>query len=378
MRARLFLLFPVLIFALAFAIDKLPFALGLQDYFLQTLSFLNYDHKERLKDQLAEYLRQPDRRKVLVVFGNSRTMPFNNEQVERENPGWILFNFSVPGGTSDYFLRYMEEFEAEGVRPDIIYFAVTPQAFNARAASSMDEVMLNGLTPGFVIRHAARYSLDDLSNYAAKEIFWTYQYRLGLRVINHRQRNNGAALKHFREFRDFTMTSLERERGSVFIGAGGRGKFDQDAMQKQAADIWRGFFQPEYRLSEGQMFFTEECLRIARRLGVPARLIWPRVSPELRRLLDAPLATANAIAAGAASDIAGSGRSGKGVQVIEEPDVREIWATAIDEVARRYDGPLIDTNFQTDFSCDRHYDASHMSSDCFGELGRLMIGLAPK
>ena len=357
MLKKKYLLFPLLIFVAALVVDKLPFALGLQDYFLNTFSFLNYDHKVRLKAELKAYLQQPDRRKALVIFGNSRTMSFDNQQLEREHPDWILFNFSVPGGVSDYFLRYMEEFQAEGIRPDYIYFAVTPQAFNATPATVMDEVMLNGLTPGFVFRHMDRYSVDDLSNYAAKQLFWSYQYRLSLRNILHRLRNGSAEAKQFRKFWEFTERSLEDSRGSVFFAVGGKSPTDSEGMARQARDIWRGFFSP-FVLSEDQMYFTEECLRIAGEMNVPARLVWARVSPQLRALKE-----------GGSADPASS-RIVQG----DHPTVREVWQPALDALANKYGRTMLDMNYGPGFSCERYYDASHLAGDCFKEFADYLIG----
>lgn len=344
---RKFLLFPFMIFIAAFFVDKLPFALGLQDYFLNTFSFLNYDHKVQLKAELKEYLKRSERRKTLVLFGNSRTMPFDNAQIERDHPDWILFNFSVPGGVSDYFLRYIEEFQAEDIRPDYIYFAVTPQAFNAKPATVMDEVMLNGLTPGFVFRHMGRYSLDDISNYVAKQVFWSYQYRLSLRNMVRRSRNDSAEAKQFRKFWQFTEESLKEARGSVFFAIGGRSPTDTEGMVRQAHDIWRGFFTPFY-LSQEQMFFTDECLRIAAAMQVPARMVWPRVSPQLRALKE--------------------GRS-----LDTSASVREAWQPALDELAQNYGKSMLDMNYGSGFRCDRYYDASHLAGDCFGEFANYLI-----
>ena len=207
MWSRPYLLFPVLVFAAAFFLDKLFFVGGFSIYFLKTASFLNYDHKDELINELEAYLEQADRRKVVVLFGNSRTMSFDLRYIESAYPGWTLFNFSVPGGTSDYFLRYMEEFESRSLRPDFFYFAVTPQAFNAAPVVNMDEVMLNGLTPAFVARHMNRYKANDLSNYMAKQMFWTYQYRPKFRVIMRRLRTP-AEVQAYETFLAFTKTAL--------------------------------------------------------------------------------------------------------------------------------------------------------------------------
>lgn len=356
MKTRTYLLYPFLIFAAAFVLDKLPFVLGLQDYFVNTFSYINYDHKVDLKAELREYLSRPERKKVAVMFGNSRTMSFNNQYIDDRHPDWLLYNFSVPGGTPDFFLRYMEEFQADGIHPDYVVFAVTPQAMNAAAATQMDEVMLNGLSPSFVARHADRFSLDDIGNFAAKKMFWTYQYRVSLRGIFRRLRDDRKLAKQFRQFADWTRANLAKERGSVFFTVGGEPPKDYDGIVKQSEDIWRGFYKP-FDLSEDQLYFTERSLAIAREMNVPAALLWARVSPTLRERIAAPLP---------ADQIIGADRDGL--------SVRDVWLPEIVKLSEQYDAPLLDMNYGDGFQCDRYYDASHLAGDCFGAFADYLFG----
>ncbi|MCC6275647.1 MAG: DUF1574 family protein, partial [Leptospiraceae bacterium] len=99
-----FLLVPFLILFSAYLIDKLLLLEKVQTYFTKTMSEVNYFHKPELFEELKKYLGQSNRKKVLVYFGNSRALLFNNAYIENKYPEWILFNFSVPGGTPDYSL----------------------------------------------------------------------------------------------------------------------------------------------------------------------------------------------------------------------------------------------------------------------------------
>ena len=181
-------------------LDKAFVVGNLEDYFLSTASFKNYDHKIAMLDELEEYLKKPDRKKVMIMFGNSRTMPFSTEYIASHYPGWVLFNFSVPGGTSDYYLEMLEQFQKRSIRPDHVFLAVTPQGMNQSARVSMDEVMVTGLSPGFVIRHAGHYSVDDITNYIAKKTFLVYQYRPKVWVIRDRMKPG-----HVEQFRKFLV-----------------------------------------------------------------------------------------------------------------------------------------------------------------------------
>lgn len=122
---------PFLLFLFAFLVDKLLLLDSFPLYYLTTASFINFQHKETLMYQLKEYLSFHQRKKVLVILGNSRSMSFNNDYISSKYPEWILFNFSVPGGTQDYFLYLMEKFKRERIQPEAVFFAVTPQGMNS-------------------------------------------------------------------------------------------------------------------------------------------------------------------------------------------------------------------------------------------------------
>ena len=166
-----YLLFPLLIFLGAFVLDKQLFVGGLPDYFLRTASFINYEHKEDLINDLDSYLKRTDRKRVMVMLGSSRTLSFNTGYIQENHPDWVLFNFSVPGGNNDYYYRFMEMFHEREIRPDLLVLAVTPQRFNLRPRVTLDEVMLNGLPPLFVARHAFAYRSQELTNYDIKKLF---------------------------------------------------------------------------------------------------------------------------------------------------------------------------------------------------------------
>lgn len=345
------MLYPVIVLLAALLVDKAPFAGDFELYFLKTASFLNYDHKEELAVELAEYLRRPDRRRVMVVFGNSRTLPFNNAAIQERHPDWTLFNFSVPGGTSDYFYYMMLKFQKMGIRPDSIYFAVTPQGFNDASRVEMDESMVNGLPVAFVLREFAHFRLDDLTNYFAKKLFWSYRYRPIPTLITQRMRNNSAEAKGLAEFIQNSERALRRNRGSV-PASNEEPRTDPALMRRHAESIWSDFFVP-FRYSKNQHYFTERSLAISKEMGIPAALLWARVSPDLRRMK-------NEIAVGVDQNGAPA-------------TVRELWLPEMERLSGQYGATILDMNYGESLSCDTFYDASHMAGICFGELADYLI-----
>lgn len=342
-----YLLFPLFLFLIAFAVDKVFWIGDFPAYFQRTAAFVNYHHKEKLLDQLENYYNKEDRKKILVMFGNSRTMSFDNKYIERTYPDWILFNFSVPGGTSDYFYYYMERFQRRGIKPDFIYFAITPQGFNTTPTIAMDEVMLNGLSPLFIFRHAYYYSWGEIKNYIGKSLFWSNQNRPIFHIIMKRLRNDSRQAKIFLKFIKDTEAKIDRERGSVPYGINQKPYHEsEDFLKKSALSTWNTFIE-NYHFSKGQYYFTEGMLRIAKEMGVRSKLVWAKVGPNLRNLKDTRIIL----------DENG-----------QETTLRKLWAPRMQKLADKYDSELLDLNYGETIRCDMFHDSSHMAGVCFHEF----------
>lgn len=352
MNFRIFLV-PFVLFFLAFFTDKLLYIGRFDDTFLRTATFLNYEHKVDMLDELDLYLRTPGRKKALVIFGNSRTMSFDHRYLEKEFPDWTWFNFSVPGGTTDYFYYLTTEFERRGIRPDAIVMTVTPQGFNATPAQPLDEVMISGLPVAFVIRNMRHFTTDDLMNYAAKKLFWNYRYRPKAEVILARLANNGQQLRIFRQFQYETGVRLRESRGSVSFQFQGIPAQDQEFLAQHAKNTWNDFYRP-YRISEGQMYFTEASLKKLRGNGIAVVLLWARVQKNLRDMKNMlPVAPG-------------------------KETVRAAWTPRMQELAARYNVPLLDMNYGESISCDLFYDSSHLASACFPEFSQYIMSHVKK
>ena len=351
-RFRPYLLFPLLLFGAAFLLDKAFYVGDIEDYFLRTASFINYDHKEDLIDELDLYLKRPNRRKVVVMFGNSRTMSFSNRYIDRNYPDWVLFNFSVPGGNADYYAYFMDRFKKRSLRPELIYFAVSPQGYNRSPSIAMDEVMLNGLSVAFVLKNIRRFTVDELSNYAAKKMFWNYQYRPKVSVVLKKIRHRKLHIDGFRALRVTSYYRLLVDRGSVPYHKNADPPQNEEFLEITARGTWRDFFDP-YRQSEDMFAFTADFLSAARDLKIPTRLLWAKVGGPLRRMKDEkPLFV-------------------KGQA--EATTVRKIWEPRMRAIADSYGARFVDMNYTPSIRCDRYYDASHLAGVCFQEFTDFLL-----
>lgn len=345
---RRYLFFPALLLLAAFLTDKAFYLGDFEDYFLRTASFVNYEHKEILINELESYLKQENRKKVMVMFGNSRTMAFDPEHIKNYYPDWLLFNFSVPGGNTDYYLQFMERFKKRGIKPEFIYFAVSPQGFNSSAKVQMDEVMLNGLSAWFVLKNIPYYRVTELSNYFAKKTFWNYQFRPKLSIIMKKLKNDGKHLKGFRKLKKTSPELLKTNLGSIPISSKhDKGINDSDELSRTAEGTWIDFFSP-FTVSKTQMYFTESSLKISKEMGIPSIVLWTKVGPYLRQI-----------------------KNERAVETMQDGSkltIRSSWAPKIEMLARKYNSEFMDMNFGPTIQCDRFQDSSHMAGVCFPEF----------
>ncbi|MCP5481199.1 MAG: DUF1574 family protein [Spirochaetales bacterium] len=347
---RFWMLIPVLILLAAFVLDKQLFIWRFPDYFLRTASYLSYEHKIELMEQLEAELSLPieQRGRIAVMFGNSRTTSFSNDYIESRFPGWKLYNFSVPGGTSDYFHYLMQQFEERNIRPDFVFFAITPQGLNATPSIAMDEVMLNGLPADFMFENAMQYSPGDISNYVAKRLFWNYQYRPKLPVILERLEHNSRGARQFRIFVSENLNAMHVNRGSVPYSDFSDIPQDEDFLRRTAEGTWRDFLNP-FHLNEGQVYFMREMVAAAERLQIPNAMVWVKVGSHLREFK--------------ATRVVQTTPTG------QELTIRDIFTPIVLEIVRENSHTaFLDMNYTDAISCDRFYDSSHLAGVCFPEF----------
>lgn len=339
-----FLLIPVIIFILALAIDRILMLEKIQTYFTKTVSEINYFHKPILFDELQEYLKKPDRKKVLVYFGNSRGLLFDNKYIETHYPDWILFNFSVPGGTPDYFTFWLEQFQEKNVKPDFILVDDAVEAFNFTARIKIDEVLVNGLDFPFIIKYRNRYTSKEITNFIAKKLFKTYQYRPKLETVLQRMKNDAVIVKAYRDWREKIAKKLKEERGSASSDISANATSNADLVQKYSEGDFHSYIEP-FTFNENMLKFQKDNFQILQKMNVKHAAIWVRVARPYFGFIQ----NRNAI-----------------LPAKDEPiTAYSIWYQKLSDAHKEYNVPLFNMNEDPKYNCDFFTDASHMSTQCF-------------
>ncbi|GBF42915.1 hypothetical protein LPTSP2_22070 [Leptospira ellinghausenii] len=340
-----YLLVPFLVVFLTFCLDKLLVLENVHTYFSKSLSDINYIQKNELYEDLKEYLNLKDRDKVIVYFGNSRALLFDNEYIHKKYPGWVMFNFSVPGGKPDYVLQWMEQFAKDEVKPDFFLFDHSVEMFNSAATLKVDETLTNGLNVSFVLKHFSRFSTDDISTLIAKRMFRAYQYRPKLEVIITRAKNKDTLLYPYRSLRDNLMANLKKGKGSAMTPGTHQAVLPPELLKKSAIGDFHSYLVP-FRFSDNILSFTDQSLQLAKQLNVPSAVIWVRLSlPYMDHIRNLKVSVAEN----------------------KEGTVYEDWYPRIVEYHKQNGIPFWNMNDDPTYTCNEFSDAGHMSPSCYND-----------
>ena len=337
-----FLLLPFLVFITAFILDKILLLENIQTYFTKTMSEVNYQLKPELYEELKQYLAKHDRKKVLVYFGNSRALLFDNEYIEKTYPQWILYNFSVPGGSPDYTKYWLEIFKKENVRPDFILLDESIEIYNAENRIQIDEVLLNGISVSFLLRHLDRYSSKEFSDFVSKRLFQVYKYRPKLATIKERIEDDFRGLEMYRNWRKEIKSRLRKDRGSSSPNFMPGGVASEDQLLKFSEGDFQSYLG-SFRLKKSMMAFQGESIQLIKELQIPYSVIWVRLSrPYFSLVMNREIQT-------------DKGKS----------SAFNAWFPEMQKLHQQTTTDFWDMNRDASYSCDKFSDAGHMAPVCY-------------
>lgn len=338
-----FILAPFLALILAFILDKVLLSENIQTYFSKTMSEINYSQKEELYDELKAYLKEENHRKVLVYFGTSRALLFENAYIESEFKDWTLFNFSVPGGTPDYTLYWLERFQEDKVKPNFVLLDQSVEAYNSAAVISLDDVLTNGLSVSFVLRHSKNYSSSEISTLLAKRMFKTYHYRPKMATVLARVKDDFAILKSYRELRAGLKKSLKDGKGSAMTPGTSSGIMPDEMLKKSSWGDFHSYMVP-YHFKDQPMYFLGLSYKILDEMNIPKAAIWVRLSRPYYTLIQNELVTTKSK---------------------EKSTVYNLWFPTISKFQKEHKVDLWNMNDDPNYNCDLFLDSGHMSPACY-------------
>lgn len=331
MKDKKFLMIPVYFLLILFIVDKV-FALDyFKTKFIQPGNAIFYHHRNVLAERIKkDPIVRDHSKKLAIALGDSRAYPFSQPGLpDREKSNWIIYNFASPQAVPMYSLLRYERLIEAGIIPDLIYLAVSPEAFDDSKGMIYDPFMRLGMDDKFIQDHWELIPWKDRYKYWIGKAFAFKNLQLDYKALIDRFKT-----KRMREFNpDFNedMMVLNIGKGE-YLGYATLAN-NEKKLKKDSARI-KNIYLNDYQFSNTQMVFIEKLLKLADEKGTKVFLVWPRVYIDYRNSY-------------------------------LEMNFYEIWWSKIQSLAKKYNA--IDVDFNKESSCDFFNDASHQSIQCFIE-----------
>ncbi|PKA15428.1 DUF1574 domain-containing protein [Leptospira haakeii] len=347
MKKNTFLLLPLFVLLISLGLDRLFTLEFFQYYYSNTLSHLNFISKEDLYSDLKEYLKKDpaSRKKILVFFGNSRALLLPTRELEKRHPDWMLYNFSVPGGSPDYFLYWIERFKSDGTRPDFVLLDQSLEIYNKTPVLALDEVLIHGLSSEFILRHWTKYSREELSVFISKHLFHTYRDRPKLWRISERMQNSSALAKVYKAAVQEILTALKEEKGSTPRELVNQKHTDEQLVQASETDF-SSYLKP-YTFHTNMFEMQKDSIRILKEYNVPYATIWVKVArPYFNLYMNRKVETSEGL---------------------KTP--MEVWKPIVEKFNQETGTAFWNMNEDPNCNCEEFADPGHMSPNCFPVFG---------
>ncbi len=350
---------PLLAFALFFCLDKIFLWPRLKFLSQPDATYLYYDYKSELLDELERVDRAqralPElkdrpmapgefRKKTFLVLGSSRLLYFDYDSYARAFPDRELFNFSAPVTAPAYYLFILERVLERGVRPDYILLETDPFQFNASSDAFERSNLAYSFDFRFLFKYFNLFKREEASYFMARSLFAGFKYpphpgRIAERLINPVEKFSLA----FRELDAYQRT----HRG------GGRSIIPRENWYERevpnletTAGITLGWLYRNYRLDDRQFVFLEKFIEQAKSNGIRLVLVRPPVSQAMIN------------------------RMGTDPNLVRR---QKQWEARLRAIRESYGVPYLDLQRHPDYFCNTFVDAAHMAKDCYQPMMSLVM-----
>ncbi|WCL50922.1 DUF1574 domain-containing protein [Leptospira sp. GIMC2001] len=331
MKDKKFLLYPVYFLLVLFIIDKIFLIDFFRKDFIQPGNAMFYFQRNQLQERIKnDPSLEKGNKKLAVALGDSRAYPFSEPGLsEKEKDNWIIYNFSSPQAVPMYSLMRYERLIEDGIVPDLLYVAISPESFDDSKGAIYDPFMRLGMDEKFkkdywdLIPWSARY------DYILGKVFAFYGLKLDFKMLLDRYKYNRMS-DYNPEFNEEVMI-LNLGKGEYL----GYATFanNESKLKKDAIRI-KNIYLNRFVVDDTQFLFIEKLLALAEKKGTKVFLVWPRVYIDYR-------------------------------ESYRELGLDKHWWGKIKSLANEYKAQAIDFNVES--SCDIFNDASHQSIQCFTE-----------
>ena len=318
--------------------------------------------------------------KLAVVFGDSRSFAIGNVPARYVGKtDWNIFNFSGPQAVVAYHDYLSEEIFTGANRPGYVILGLSLDAFNRNSDMFFHPVMNYGLSGDYINRHASHIPDRIMDRYieSRRYAFTGLQFSLKhffsrLKASLTGEGNNSSnteALLFMKAFmvpgdksgtskdiatammgvqsKDLRLMSfhnspektlLDKSQGAQYAWFGTR----SNEELKADADRIGGIYLASFAISEEQFYYLESLMKRLELSGARTIVFQPIANPYIQELYKS------------------------------DPRIQGIW-DRVERIVESHGGIAVDLNQVPQASCNRYYDASHLSIECFPAITRYLL-----
>ncbi|MBK8395965.1 MAG: DUF1574 domain-containing protein [Leptospiraceae bacterium] len=328
--SRIFLYYPIFFFIVLLVIDKIFTLDYFNNNFLQTGNIVYYKHRPLLFEKLKA---DQSGKKLLLAFGDSRAYAYSElaflENKERKEK-YSIYNFSGPQAVPAYTLFWMEKIIEAKLKPEFIFFVVSPEGFDDSKGLMHQPFLRMGASDEFVQKYWKQIPSDDRQEFILDKLIAFRKLEFNYKLFFERIKNQ--KMSEYNSKTNSEMPLLNISKGSqlaymTFVN-------DDKRLEADSLRMKNFYLGNNFKQNETQYFFTEKVLELARANNAKVFLIWPRVYKTYRK-------------------------------EYERLALKESFGKRMTELAEKYGMYFYDLNTISD--CDEFYDASHQSVSCYGK-----------
>ena len=340
----LYLFYPVLVFLIFFAAEKISLLPSVKKITQADATFLYFDYKDDLMNEMkrvADDIKISSdeivkTKKTVAVLGSSRLLYFDYPRFVRNFPDRELFNFSAPVTAPAYYYYILKSLEERAVFPDYILIETDPFQYNDESGAFVHSNLAFSFDLSFIVRHQNLFTNDEISYFLGRWLFATYRYAPDLKKTKKRLQNpDDPFLKAFDE-----VDAYQRQnRGAGLSIIPRQNWYERDfATLEVSSRKTIDWLYGNYKVSKRQFDFLEKTLELAAEKGAVVLLVRPPVSRPMQRMLDRD-------------------------KNISEKMV--LWNKKIHEISDSHGVRYLDLTSSDRYYCNTFVDGAHMALDCY-------------
>ena len=341
MKTRRFLLYPLVLLVLIFALDKIFLLPVVKTFVKSDFTFIYYESREALFDSLVkEQQEEKNRKNLMLILGSSRLLYFDADDLADYYPEWNIYNFSSAVTTPAYYLYYLEKILDAGIRPKLVLLETAPNQFNASSSVFRESNLTYSFDLPFLVKYAALFGKDYLSFYMGNLLFAVGKNKPNLSNVYKRiiHPDKKAILDMEKKLRSY----LVEKKGNALSPV-------EDYVEKDAAILEAtsrrtvDWLYSSYRYSDMQEAFYKILLERLQKEKIPVIIVRPYGSYPMQEMAD-------------------------GLPAIED------WKKRNYSISESYGFTVHDMREKKkEFYCNSFVDGGHMSKDCYHPFMRYVM-----